>query len=118
VEKGLGFWLDSIGRLGGSRARAGLVQRKKMTVGQGGQREERIWHVGPVRQRGRGEGSYRFGYKPGGLWAGSGNRQNGFPLAFSFFFCFLYLFLFSDFYFFHILCNNASNQLKPLSKIF
>jgi hypothetical protein len=27
-----------------------------MKVGQGGEREKRIWHVGPARQRRRGEG--------------------------------------------------------------
>jgi hypothetical protein len=64
-----------------------------------------------VRERRRGRTP--SGFNPGGPWARFSGWAESFPLglfpfsiSFSFFF-----------YFFHTICKNASNQLKPLSEV-
>jgi hypothetical protein len=71
---------------GGSRARAGLVQRKKRTLAGGARR--------PVR--GRERGCTGLGYNPGGLWAYLAARPDGSPSAL-FFFSISFPFFFSIF---------------------
>jgi hypothetical protein len=53
---------------------------------------------------------------PGGPWAGSGNRPNGFPLAFSSFSISFSFFFFSFSELFQIFCKNASNHFKQIPK--
>jgi hypothetical protein len=71
-----------------------------------------------MSERERGGARTDSGYSLGGLWAGSRNKPNGFPLAFS---SFSISFSFFFFYFselFQIFCKNASNHFKQNPKLF
>jgi hypothetical protein len=76
-----------------------------------GEEEADTWDPASVRERG--EARTDSGYNPGGLWAGSGNRPNGFHLAFSISFSFFF-FCFSEL--FQIFCKIASNHFKQNPK--
>jgi hypothetical protein len=74
------------------------------------------WLVGSTCQRGKGETGYRFGFL---RWAADLFRYWAeiVPGALFLFLFLLSLFPFLFSCFFYIFCKNASNQIKPISKI-
>jgi hypothetical protein len=101
--------------MAGDRAVLGReFQREEgMTSGPRLSEVEKDLMCGPIVSAKRERGlRYRFGKRPGGLWAGSGARPKWSPVAFFYFLDFFSLFFFLIFGFLQNLYKFHSKQLK------